>query len=114
MDRHGRSSDQNTFGTRLRDARVALGIRSQEALAEIAGVSRDTIAGWESGKTVPHQSTLDRLLSALLERALPDDQLQALEAAATAAWRSREVARSSSPPFSQDDEPVAANSGVVV
>ncbi len=58
-------SDRET----LKGARVRLGM-NQEQLAKAAGLSRGAIAEFESGKTAPHQSTLDAIQGALEARGL--------------------------------------------
>jgi transcriptional regulator with XRE-family HTH domain len=58
-------------GINIREQRVKRGL-TQEALAEQAGVSRQAVAKWESGETLPE---LDRLLFLSRYFALPLDVL---------------------------------------
>lgn len=53
-----------SFGERIRNRRVALGY-SQAQLAERVGVSRNTVAGWETDHSRPDLSTLPALCTAL-------------------------------------------------
>ena len=52
------------YGDLIRERRNALGL-NQAALAEILGVSRNAVAGWETGHSRPDLDTLPRLCSAL-------------------------------------------------
>ena len=52
------------FGERIRRFRLARGF-SQEELASLTGVSRNTVAGWETGHSRPDLGTVPRLCSAL-------------------------------------------------
>ena len=52
------------FGERIRRFRLARGF-SQEQLASLTGVSRNTVAGWETGHSRPDLATVPRLCSAL-------------------------------------------------
>ena len=65
------------FGTRLRTARVRSGI-SQEALADLAGMSRDGIGRLETGQRMPRLDTIVALSAAL--EIDPADLLRGLRA----------------------------------
>ena len=52
------------YGEVIRSRRTALGMNQAE-LAERAGVSRNTVAGWETGHSRPDLDTLPRLCTAL-------------------------------------------------
>ncbi len=52
------------YGETIRDRRSALGL-NQAQLAERLGVSRNTVAGWETGHSRPDLDTLPRLCAAL-------------------------------------------------
>ncbi len=52
------------FGSRIRDARIRLGL-NQASLALKAGVSRNTVAGWETGHSRPDLGTVPALCRAL-------------------------------------------------
>ena len=54
----------------LAAARDLLGRMTQEQLARAAGVSVVTIVHFESGKTVPHADTLQKILGALENRGI--------------------------------------------
>jgi transcriptional regulator with XRE-family HTH domain len=54
----------NEFGKRLRAARRAKG-RSQREIAELFGVKRESVALWESGRTMPQAGKLRRLAAYL-------------------------------------------------
>lgn len=56
------------FADRLRERRSALGL-SQFGVASRVGVTPQTIAAWEHGRTSPTLVQLDRLASALRCRA---------------------------------------------
>ena len=58
------------FGQRIRDARIRLGL-NQASLAMKAGVSRNTVAGWETGHSRPDLGTVPALCRAL--EMTPDD-----------------------------------------
>ena len=45
------------IGQKLKDKRASLGL-SQEDLAEKIGVTRQTIANWEKGKTYPDRQAV--------------------------------------------------------
>lgn len=57
--------DEPTFGERLAAARRLKGFRTQEALADLIGVSSRTIRNYETGKTKPDAGTLEALQKAL-------------------------------------------------
>lgn len=50
-----------TFGARLQAARKRAGIKSQEALGDLVGVSGKTIRNYETNKTRPDTPILDAL-----------------------------------------------------
>ena len=52
------------YGERIRDRRCALGMNQAE-LAEKIGVSRNTVAGWETGHSRPDLATLPKLCATL-------------------------------------------------
>lgn len=54
-----------TFGQRLQAARKRAGYRSQEALADLIGVSSRTIRNYELDKTSPDLVTLEELTRVL-------------------------------------------------
>ena len=51
------------IGQKLQDARKARGL-TQEAAAELVGVSRQTISNWERGKTLPDVLSVIRMSEA--------------------------------------------------
>lgn len=51
----------DSFGTRLQIARKRAGIRTQEALGDLVGVSGKTIRNYETNKTRPDSVTLEAL-----------------------------------------------------
>lgn len=51
----------DTFGARLQAARKRAGIKSQEALGDLVGVSGKTIRNYETNKTRPDAATIDAL-----------------------------------------------------
>lgn len=53
----------------LKAARVRLGM-NQEQIAKAAGLSRAAIADFERGDTVPHQSTIEAMQTALEARGI--------------------------------------------
>lgn len=57
----------STFGTRLQIARKRAGFRTQQALADLLGISGRTIRNYELGKTRPDAATLDALRKTLGE-----------------------------------------------
>ena len=64
------------IGQKLKDKRTAMGL-SQEQLAELLGVTRQTIANWEKGKTYPDISAvlkLSDLYSVSLDELLKEDE----------------------------------------
>lgn len=54
----------------LAAARQLLGKMSQEQLAKVAGVSERTIEVFEKGGSIPHQSTIAKILAALENRGI--------------------------------------------
>lgn len=56
---------EETFGARLQAARKRAGIKTQEALGDLVGVSGKTIRNYETGKTRPDAGTLEVLRSHL-------------------------------------------------
>lgn len=84
------AADRQSFGTLLREFRLAAGL-SQDALAERAAMSADGISALERGvNKAPQRETLALLLGALQ---LEPDQRHAIEAAATRPSRPRRFAR---------------------
>jgi transcriptional regulator with XRE-family HTH domain len=65
---NGMATDPD-IGTRIKKRRQALGIRTQQALADLLGVTRDTVTNWESGKHYPerHLGDLERVLGITLD-----------------------------------------------
>lgn len=53
-----------SYGDVIKNRRTALGM-NQAALADLIGVSRNTVAGWETGHSRPDMDTLPRLCAAL-------------------------------------------------
>src|SRR5712691_9130060 len=49
----GMAAEHSAIGTRIKKRRQALGIRSQQELAERVGVNRTTVSDWESGRHFP-------------------------------------------------------------
>src|SRR6516162_10872173 len=76
-----------TFGDLLRQHRLAAGL-TQEALAELAGLSEHGVQKLERGVTHPYRDTLQRLLGAL--KLSVDEQAQ-LRTAALATPRVRRI-----------------------
>ena len=52
-------------GKRIKNLREEAGYNSQESLAEKLGYSRQTVAKWENGKTMPTLNTLYDIVSVL-------------------------------------------------
>lgn len=103
---------------RIRRARENAGL-SQRALAERAGTSQPTISAYESGRKVPEQATLERLLRAAGVR--PSRPLAERRAAVVEAvrahhgrrvWVFGSVARSEDQPTSDVDLLVEFDDGV--
>ncbi len=68
----------DTFGTRLQIARKRAGIRTQEALGDLVGVSAKTIRNYETNKTRPvDPAILDALREHVGEFDLPGDPVEA-------------------------------------
>lgn len=70
------------IGTRIKKRRQALGIRTQQELADAIGVSRDTVSNWESGKHVPirYLGALEQVLGITLDGTAPDRPLRLTDA----------------------------------
>jgi len=45
----------DSIGTKIKKRRQALGIRTQQELADLVGVSRTTVSDWESGRHLPER-----------------------------------------------------------
>jgi DNA-binding XRE family transcriptional regulator len=56
-----KNDDLNTRGTRLRDERKRLGIQTQEELAEILGVKKNSIGRFEKHNEPLNTDYLDKL-----------------------------------------------------
>lgn len=56
--------NNNILGTTIRNARIASGL-SQQSLSDVSEVSLAPISKLESGKSIPHPSTLKKLCLAL-------------------------------------------------
>lgn len=56
---------EETYGSRLQAARKRAGIRSQEALGDLVGVSGKTIRNYETGRTNPDADMRDKLREVL-------------------------------------------------
>ncbi len=51
-------------GSRIREAREALGL-TQDSLAQLVEVTRESVSAWESGRGVPSGTKLARLATVL-------------------------------------------------
>jgi transcriptional regulator with XRE-family HTH domain len=74
-------SQLRAFGRALRQARARHGFRSQDALADRLGVTRQTVSLWENGETVPQPALMAELqaifgsdLPSIDERMVPTDR----------------------------------------
>lgn len=53
----------DSIGTRIKLARARAGIKSQQTLAELIGVSRVAVTQWESGKHLPANKQIEKIAS---------------------------------------------------
>jgi DNA-binding XRE family transcriptional regulator len=72
-----------TLGERIRNKRIRLG-HSQQKMADILGVHRQTLNYWENGKVAPGGQTVQRVMEWLLEPTIVEEQFEDMNY-----WRTR-------------------------